>query len=166
MTARVRRWLATRTDRERRLVGVAAAVSLLALGAAVTLWLRDDLAGLAARVAAHERELAQVRRLAATVGPAPSDAPDGVPLLGRLQSAADAAGLADRVAAMTPESRGDAPSLGLRVSGASLEETVHLLHVLDHDGAPVVVTRLGLRKHPDDPRRFDLTLEVATGHVR
>jgi hypothetical protein len=164
VTAVVRRWLAGRTERERRLVGVAVAAALATLGVGGTLWLRDDLAALAAHVGAHERELAQVRRLAATIGGGGGDATDDVPLLGRLQSAADAAGLTDRVAAMTPQGGADAAGLALRVSGASLDETIRLLHVLD-DGAPVAVTRLGLRKHPDDPRRFDLTLEVATGRA-
>jgi hypothetical protein len=166
VTGSVRTWLARRTDRERRLVVVAAATTLVAFAASVGLWLRDDLASLAARVEAHERELAQVRRLAATVAAAGVGTTDDGSLPGRVQAAADAAGLADRVAAMTPQAGPDAAGLAVRVSGASLDETVHLLHVLDHDGAPLAIARLGLRKHPDDPRRFDVTLEVAGGRAR
>jgi hypothetical protein len=111
-------------------------------------------------VAAHERELAQVRRLAATLVDARTS--DDVPsLTARLDAAAGAAGIGDRVASMTPAGGvGADASLALRVSGASLAETVALLHALENGGAPVAIARLGLRKHPDDPGRFDVTLEV------
>ena len=49
------------------------------------------------------------------------------------------------------------------MSGASLAETVQLLHALDDAGAPVDVARLALTKHRDDPRRFELTLDLAQG---
>src|SRR5262249_12969094 len=116
---------------------------------------------LRARVAAHEHELAQVRRLAATLGPAtPSSTGDGA-LLTRLQTATDAAALADRVTAMTPAADGTPSRLGAHPDGASLAETVRLLHLLDQDGAPLGVGRLALRKLVDDPHHFDVTLEIA-----
>jgi hypothetical protein len=156
----LRTWLARRSERERRLLGFAGAAALVALGGAAVAGMHRDLATLRARVAARTVELAQVRRLAATAG-APG-ATDGGALLTRVQAATDAAGVGERVAAMTPaEAAGDADArLAVRVGGASLAETVHLLHALD--AAPDVgVPRLSLRRHADDPRRFDVTLEVA-----
>jgi hypothetical protein len=165
-----RHWLAGRTERERRLVAAAATLLALVAIASLLVAVHDDLARLRARVGGHERELAQVRRLAATLGTAPV-APDGGTLLTRVQTATDAAGLAERVAAMTPGPTSGRPddregSLSVRVTGASLADTVRLLHELDADATGPAVSRLGLRKHPDDPRRFDLTLEVTAGRAR
>lgn len=164
MRRAVEGWLAGLSARERRLVEVAAGATLAVVVGTAALALRDDLAGLAARVAAHERELQQVRRLAATVGAGSHADRDGAALLTRLEAATDAAALGDRVAAMTPSEAqvgdGRVTRLGLRVSGASLAETVRLLHVLEQDGAPLGVERLTLRKLVDDPHRFDLTLEI------
>jgi hypothetical protein len=70
----------------------------------------------------------------------------------------------DRVAAMTPvDAAAGAPDerVALRVAGASLAETVRLLHALDAGEPPVGVARLSLRKHPDDPAHFDLVVEAA-----
>jgi hypothetical protein len=157
-----RRWLAGRSERERRLVTLAAGVTMATLVASAGLAVRDDLAMLETRVAAHERELQQVRRLAAGVG-TPSGAPeDDGALMTRLQSAADAAALADRVTGMTPGADGAAGRLAARLSGTSLAETVRLLHALDRDGPPLGVARLALRKHADDPQRFDVTLEITS----
>jgi hypothetical protein len=166
VNAAVQRWLAERTDRERRLV--AAATMLVALMAVTRLLVtvHDDLARLRSRVGGHERELAQVRRLAATLGTAPVATSDGT-LLTRVQTATDAAGLTERVATMTPGSPDDRDgSLSVRVAGASLADTVRLLHELDAGATGPGVSRLGLRKHADDPRRFDLTLEVTGGRAR
>jgi hypothetical protein len=167
VSGRALRWLAGRTERERRLVVLAAGVTIATLVAGAGLAVRDDLATLATRVAAHERELQQVRRLAAGVG-APGRAPaDGGALMTRLQSAAEAAALGDRVTGMTPsadpERGGDAGRLAARLSGTSLAETVRLLHALDRDDPPLGVARLALRKHADDPQRFDVTLEITSG---
>ncbi len=168
MIARVQGWLTTRNDRERRLVALAAGVTLAALVGAVALAVHDDLATLRARVAAHERELALVRRLAAMASGASPGTGDDSALITRLQAAADAARLTDRVVAMTPAdvTTAGGPSnsgLTVRVGGASLAETVHLLHVLDEEAAPLGVARFALRKHLDDPHRFDVTLEIAGG---
>jgi hypothetical protein len=109
------------------------------------------------------------RRLAATLGAA-APAPDDGALLTRVQAATDAAGLTERVAAMTPGAgtgRGDerTESLSVRIAGASLADAVRLLHELDAEATGPRVGRLGLRKHADDPRRFDLTLEVTGGRA-
>jgi hypothetical protein len=84
----------------------------------------------------------------------------------RVQTATDAARLGDRVAAMTPDTTvaadGSATGrLSVRVSGASLAETVQLLHALGDGAAALEVPRLTLTKHLDDPRRFELTLDLA-----
>lgn len=162
MIAAAQRWLGARSARERRLIVVAALVATgLGVGSA-GLAVYEDLARLRARVAAHEHELAAVRSLAATVaGARPAGSDDGA-LMTRVQAATDAVRLGDRVAAMTPAGDPAAPRLAVRVS-ASLAETVHLLHALDDAGAPLGVARLGLRKHVDDPHRFDVTLEITGG---
>ena len=168
MIRHAREWLATRSERERRLLGTAAAVTVIVTVTAVALAAQDDLTTLGARVAARERELAAVRRLAGTVaGARPATGDDGA-LTTRVQAATDAARLADRVAAMTPETTTAADGvvtsrLSVRVSGASLAETVQLLHALDDGAAPLDVPRLTLTKHLDDPRRFELTIDLAQG---
>jgi len=168
VTARLQEWLATRSERERRLVGAAATVTAVVAVVALGLAAWDDVTALRERVAAREHELAAVRRLAGTVaGARPATGDDGA-LMTRVQAATDAARLADRVAAMTPAPTAAADGvvtsrLSVRVSGASLAETVQLLHALDDGAAPLDVPRLTLTKHLDDPRRFELTLDLAQG---
>ena len=154
--------------RERRLVAAAAALTLVVSVAGVLTAMRRP-RRLRARVDVHERELAAVRRLAAALG-TPPVAADETALLTRVQAATDAAGLTERVAAMTPSAAPGGPgdrngSLSVRVAGASLDDTVRLLHELDADASGTRVAGLGLRKHPDDPRRFDLTLELTGGRA-
>ena len=167
MTVRVQEWLATRSERERRLVGAAVTVTAIVAVVALALAAWDDVTALRERVAARERELAAVRRLAGTVaGARPATGDDGA-LMTRVQAATDAAQLADRVAAMTPETTAAdgvvTSRLSVRVSGASLAETVQLLHALDDGAAPLAVPRLTLTKHLDDPRRFEVTLDLGGG---
>jgi len=164
--ARLQQWLATRSERERRLLGVAAAVTAVVTLAAVALAAWDDVTSLRQRVAAREHELAAVRRLAGTVAGARAAGGDDRELMTRVQAATDAAQLGDRVAAMTPDTTSAADGsatarLSVRVSGASLAETVQLLHALDDAAAPLAVPRLTLTKHPDDSRRFELTLDLS-----
>ena len=166
--ARLQEWLATRSERERRLLGAAATVTAVVTMAALALATWDHLSALHERVAARERELAAVRRLAGTVAGARSAGGDDGALMTRVQTATDAARLGDRVAAMTPDTTAGADGsatarLSVRVSGASLAETVQLLHALDDGAAPLDVPRLTLTKHLDDPRRFELTIDVAQG---
>jgi type II secretion system (T2SS) protein M len=155
-------WLADRSPRERRLLATAALVTGLVVVWQVLVVVRDDLASLRARVAGHERELADVRRLAAAVGhdaAPPSDA-TGASLLTRLEGTAGAILGRERIASMTPATGvAESPRIALRVVNASLVETVRLLHALEHDA--LGVAKLELRKHPDDPGRFDATIEVA-----
>jgi hypothetical protein len=50
--------------------------------------------------------------------------------------------------------------VALRVTDASLADTVRLLHALESGSPPLRVTSLTLRKHPDDPGRFEAAVEV------
>ena len=104
-----------------------------------------------------------MRRLAAAVGrdaaPTGSDA-TGASLLSRLEETAGAVVGRERIASMTPAAGvAENPRVALRVVNASLVETVRLLHALERDA--LGVAKLELRKHPDDPGRFDATIEVA-----
>src|SRR5207342_3608784 len=85
--------------------------------------------------------------------------------LARLQAAAADVGLRDRIAAMTPSTGsadgGAGDRVALRVAGASLAETVGMLHALAADTPSPRVERFALHKHPDDATRFDLVLEAS-----
>jgi type II secretory pathway component PulM len=160
-------WLAGRSARERLLLAgagaIAAAVVALQLGLAV----HDDFATLRARVHGHERELDAVRRAAAALvrsGPVgeTTEAP-----LARLETVARAVVGRDRIAAMTPaagpvEDGVAEERTALRIAGVTLVETTALLHGLETATPPLHVARLEMRKQPDDPTRFDVTVEVAT----
>jgi len=171
---RLAAWLATLSARERTLVAAAAATAALALVARGGLALRDDLATLRARVAGHERELAAVRRAAAMLrrggAPAAGEAADSPALLAHLEAAASDAVGRERIASMTPTTSPVEDGLAeervaLAVRGASLADTVRLLHRLETADPPLHVARLELRKQPDDPAHFDATVEVAELHA-
>jgi hypothetical protein len=159
-------WLAARAPRER--VALAAVVAAATFGGAVAaaLAIHHDLARREAAVAARERELAALRRLAADLGPAPAPSPAGGPsLVTRLETAAAAVVGRPRIAAMTPASTPLPEGLReervtLRITGTSLGELVRLLHGLGSADPPIDVARLEVRKHPDDPRRFDASVEA------
>jgi hypothetical protein len=162
-------WIAGLTARERVLVTAAVTLTtVIACGTSLRA-LRDDFAARRARVTSHERELGEVRRLAVMLGhdgvPAVPEPATGVSLLARLEGVADAVVGRERIASMTPVSAAAEDGLveervTLRVTSASLPETVRLLHALESE-AGLGVTRLDLRKHVDDPGRFDATYEVA-----
>ncbi len=168
MIARLADWLATRTTRERRLLQVAAGAAVLALVVATAFGVVDDLDARRARVTARERELHAVRRLAAELSDlTPRADGDGASLLTRLVTTADAVVGRTRIAAMTPIATPEtdvvrSERVALRLAGASLAETVRLLHTLATAAPPLTVSRLEMRKHPDDARRFDATLEVTS----
>ena len=165
LAGHVAAWLAGRSARERLLllgaVGLTAALSVVLAGRAVL----EDLAVRRARVAAHERELREVRRLAAVLERSTPSADAGAEasLLARLETAAGEVVGRERIASMTPEpdASADEERVSLEVRGATLPDTVRLLHALATASPPVAVTGLTLRKHPDDATRFDATLEVA-----
>ena len=170
---RLAAWLAALSARERTLVAAAATAAALALVARGALAVRDDLATLGARVAGHERELAAVRRAAAALrrgAPAASGAADAPALLARLEAAAADGVGRERIANMTPAAGPVADGLAeervtLGLRGASLGDTVRLLHRLETADPPLHAVRLELRKHPDDPGHFDATVEVAELHA-
>jgi len=160
--------LAALAPRERRLVAAAAAIFALVVGGRIAVAVHDDLATLRARVAGHERDLADVRRAAATLrrsAPATAEGDGAASLLSRLESAAGGAVGRERIASMTPsagpvEDGVAEERVALSVRGASLVETVRLLHALETATPPLRVVRLELRKHPDETERFDATVEV------
>jgi len=160
-------WLAGLSPRERTLLTLAGAFTLGLLLLGAVLAVRDDLATLRARVAGRERELAEVRRLAARLHQAAggeSSTPDGA-LFTRLQAAVDQSVGRDRLAAMTPaegpvEGGFAEQRVGLSLRGATLAQVVALLHTLEGGAPPLPVARVELRKLPDDATRFDASIEV------
>jgi len=115
-----------------------------------------------------------VRRAAAALrrggAPAAGEAADPPALLARLEAAATDAVGRERIASMTPTAGPVEDGLAeervaLAVRGASLADTVRLLHRLETADPPLHVARLELRKRPDDPAHFDATVEVAELHA-
>ena len=107
MTARLTAWLMDLSRRERTLLAAAGAVTLGVVVLAAAFAVRDDLAALRARVAGRERELGEVRRLAARLHQeegASSSTPDSA-LFTRLQAAVDESVGRERLA-MLGDSRG------------------------------------------------------------
>ena len=165
--ARLAAWLAGLSPRERALLGLAGALAAGIGVVTVALGVRDDLAALRARVAAHEHELGEVRRLAARLReePAADQTPDDGALLTRLEIAVDASIGRERLAAMTPGGGTTADGshetrVALGVRDATLAEVVALLHALEAGTPALPVARFELKKHPDDPTHFDAALEV------
>jgi hypothetical protein len=161
-------WIATRSRRERALLVLAAAAMAVVLVLGIALALRADLVALQARVGARERELATLRRLAADLGPVPVEnaRADARSLVTRLETAATAVVGRPRIAAMTPTTAPLPEGLreervAVRLSDTSLGEVVRLLHGLESADPPLPVARLEMRKHADDPRHFEATVEVA-----
>jgi len=165
--ARLAGWVDGRSPRERALLGLGAALVAASLVAGGGLELRDQLRAARARVTAHERELAHVRRLAALVTRVRAEAPavtmngDARSLPSLLEAAAGDVVGRERIASMTPAAGGDGEArVTLRIAGASLDEAVRLVHSVESTAGPIGVARLGLEKHVDDAQRFDLQLEV------
>jgi len=165
VTDRVVAWLAGRSGRERVLLAAAGATTVVATLTLAALAVRDDLAALRTRVAAHERELAGVRVLARRLaaGRPARPASDDASLLAEVQEAADRVVGHERIASLTPAAGPVADGVAedrvaLRLGDAALPEVVRLLHDLE---TAAQVVRLDLHKHPDDPARFDATVEVA-----
>ena len=158
-------WLAARSARERTLLLAAAALTGMLLAGLAVLAVSED----RVRVAAHERELAAVQRLAATLRrdepPAAVEDTGATSLLARLEATTDSVLGREHIASMTPAAGPVEDGLveehvALRVTDASLADTVRLLHALESGSPPLRVTSLTLRKHPDDPGRFEAAVEV------
>jgi len=168
-TTRLLAWLAGRTPRERVLLaGAAATVALALLGLAAAA-VQSDLAALRARVEGHARQYEEVRRLAAALRAGDSavvEPADGGSLVAYLETAAAGVVGRERIAGMTPaiepvEEGVVEERVTVRVTGATLTETVAFLHALEAERPHLGVTRVELRKHPDDAARFDALLDVA-----
>lgn len=159
-------WLAALSARERALLLGASALTGMLLAGFALLAVSED----RVRVAAHERELAAVRRLAATLRrdgpPAAVEDAGATSLLARLEATTESVLGREHIASMTPaagpvENGLVEEHVALRVTDASLADTVRLLHALESGSPPLRVTSLTLRKHPDDPGRFEAAIEVA-----
>jgi type II secretory pathway component PulM len=167
VTTRLTAWLTSLSRRERTLLTAAGALTLgvVVLGAVVAV--HDELTALRARVAGRERELGEVRRLAARLrqeGGTATAAPKGA-LFTRLQAAVDESVGRERLAAMTPaegpvEGGLAEERVAVSVRGATLTQVVALLHALEGGTPPLPVSRVELRKRADDPTRFDAAVEV------
>jgi hypothetical protein len=170
--SRLAAWLGSRTPRERALLAAALGVTAAVAVGLTALAVRDDLAALRARVAAHERDLREVRRLAARLrreGRLATAAP-AVPLVARLETAASELIGRERIAGMTPasmalEDGAVEERVALRLAGASLADTVRLLHALEASAPPLHVARLELRKRADDRTRYEALVEVSEVRV-
>jgi hypothetical protein len=158
--ARLVAWWQTRSAREQRLLGMALLAGGLALGLQLAITVGRDLAQTRARIAAQEHDLAAVQRLARELAQqrASSAASDDTPLVTRLEAAAAGVIGRERIASMTPMV-GARDGVALRLVGTSLGETVQVLYGIEGGGNHV--EKLDLVKHPDDPSRFDVTLEIA-----
>ena len=165
MTARFLAWWQTRSAREQRLLRLAAAacgaVAALHVGTTVARGLTEA----RARLESRQRDLASVRRLARELARhrPTAAAPDERPLVTRIEATAAAIVGHERIASMTPMV-GVADGVALRLVGASLGDTVRILYDVEHGGDRI--DRLDLVKHPDDPTRFDVTLEIPGGAAR
>src|SRR5262249_8465455 len=167
VTEQLRMWLAARAPRERMLLAAVATIAVLAGVLTAALAIHADLASLEARVTSGERELAALRRLAADLGPTPTPAPAGSPpLVARLRAPARARGGPPPRGAQAPTPA--PPPEGLREgrgalgrAGPSRAELGRLRQGLGGAAPPIEIARLELRKHPDDPRHFDATIEAA-----
>src|SRR5262249_51724662 len=126
LVTRVAAWLAALAPRERVLVSAAAVLTVVIGAGGAAPAGRADRSARRAGVAGHERELAEVRRLAAVLRQAPATtATDGAPLLTRLEAAAMETVGRERIAGMTPTTSATSDGaqeerVALRVSGASL----------------------------------------------
>jgi hypothetical protein len=158
-------WWHGRSAREQRFVRVAVAAATLVVAVRAGQAIAGDLAAARARIRAQEEDLAVVRRLAGELLRAERAAADAgaTPLVTRIEAAASAVVARDRIASMTPL-LGPAEGVAVRLVGTSLGEAVRILHGIESDGGQV--TKLDVVKHPDDPGRFDVVLEVGEGPRR
>ena len=163
-----RRWLGDRTERERALLTVAAALLITVSLTWMVLATREHLRGLAARVVARREELAVVRGLAArlqSLAPtAPSGGPTGGTFLARLETAVTNIVGHERLAALTPTNTDDGQThITVRITDANLSEVVTFLHAVEGTGDGL--SRLELRTRPGANRHFDLVAEVTSQEI-
>jgi general secretion pathway protein M len=164
------------SPRERLLLGAAALAT-----AAILVWLlgatlADRRAGLAAQIAGSERDLDamvalrdrylrlrtendEVQRRLATLG-------TDFSLFAHLEGIARDTVTRERITAMNPSTRTltdgmQEDSVEMRLAGVSLRELVGLLYRVEKGDAPLLVSRLRMKKRFDTPALFDATLVVA-----
>ena len=162
MTARLAAWWTARSTREQTLVRVAGVACALVLALRIGTGVMQDLAATRARIESQEHDLATVRRLAHELvqrRPAAAGA-DERPLVTRIEATASSVVGHERIASMTPMVGAD-EGVALRLVGASLGEVVRVLYGVEQAGDRI--DTVDLVKHPDDPSRFDVTLEIARG---
>ena len=167
------------SPREQRFVGAAAAVvggTLLYLLVVDPVWEAHD--RVRARVAAKERELAEVITLSRTyrllrqeVEKKQPAAGAGISPVAFLESLTSGTVGRDKVTGISPsghESRGgtDQETVELTLSGVSLRELVELLYKIDTASVPLRVVRLSVKKRYKDPYTFDVSLATVTVNAR
>lgn len=162
MTARLAAWWTARSSREQALVRLAGAACALVLALRIGAGVMQDLAATRTRIESQERDLVTVRRLARELVQRRTAAAgaDERPLVTRVEATASSVVGHERIASMTPMVGGD-DGVALRLVGTSLGEVVRVLYGIEQAGDRI--DTVDLVKHPDDPSRFDLTLEIARG---
>ena len=162
MTARLAAWWEARSARERTLLRLAGAACALVLALRIGTGVVRDLAATRARIESQEHDLATVRRLARELVERRTAAAstDDRPLVTRIEATASSVVGHERIASMTPMVGAD-EGVALRLVGASLGEVVRVLYGVEQAGDRI--DTVDLVKHPDDPSRFDVTLEIARG---
>ena len=162
MTSRMGAWWEERSARERTLLRAAAAISAAVVAFRAGTMVMGDLAATESRIESQERDLAAVRRLARELVQHRAAAADSDerPLVTRIEATASSVVGHERIASMTPLVGAD-DGVALRLVSASLGEVVRVLYGVEQAGDRV--DTVDLVKHPDDPSRFDVTLEIARG---
>jgi type II secretory pathway component PulM len=155
-----------RTARERRLLG--AVGFALAIGAAALAGeaVRRDTVALRTRVARAERRLTAARALAGRLDRAERDGPAdaGASLVSRVESAITDTVGAERLARIEPGAEHDDAATA-RLVGVELADVVRVLGALENPPRGLLVRDLDLRRHPDEPARYDAALVVTHGRV-
>ncbi len=162
--------------RERRLVAIAGAATALVIVALVVSGLHSMRDSLAKKVAAEERELAEVASLRNTylslkedadlLYVNPSSRPADFSLFAFLDGVGALAFKRERIAAMSPSSRTleggvTEESVEMKLSGVSLQKLTEFLWRLKRGPVPVRVSRMSVRKRFNEPTSLDVTLVVA-----
>lgn len=164
------------SPRERVLVGAGVAAGVVVLVWLLGAVLADRRSTLTAQIAASERELAEVAALRDRYATLRADNEQVRAALGKSGAdfsvfsylegvARDAVGR-ERIAAMNPSSRSindelQADDVDMRLSGVQLRELVTLLYGVEKGEAPLLVTRLQMKKRFDQPFLFDVSLMVS-----
>jgi hypothetical protein len=164
------------SPRERLLVGAGVAAGLVVLVWLLGAMLAERRSTLTVQIAASERELAEIaalrdryvslradnEQIRRALGKSGAD----FSLFSHLEGIAREAVSRERIAAMNPSSRSindelQADDVDMRLSGVSLRELVTLLYGVEKGEAPLLVSRLQMKKRFDQPYLFDVSLMVS-----